>query len=278
MSANLPTQMLFGNNEWFRYVMAETTSFGVYISWNIYEDRFSLNDPPFIFTLLRSTEYTNDINAFSVVQDNLEDTYSYVDHDPLTIGKWSHVYYKIKLDTSLQTVYSPTITIYGGLTPRQRRIARAIIRKIHLSPRHLPLFTCTVLTRKRTGTPCTCLDPVTKEVLNPDCLTCYGTGYVGGYHIEGVPKTIIALSSALNNLEMFDATLRMGTTTVSRIQAKFAGLPILRTQDAIVHTKTNRRFYVVASGVSAEIEGFPLVQDVELQLADFKDVLYKFPV
>lgn len=125
--------------------------------------------------------------------------------------------------------------------------------------------------------PCTCIDPDTKEVLNPDCQTCYGTGFVGGYYREGIPKTLV-VTSPLNSAPAFDTSLRLGTLTPSVLGARFAGLPPVQFGDVFVHPDTNQRFYVVESRISASVDSFPVVRDLKLQLADYKDVIYQFPL
>lgn len=39
-----------------------------------------------------------------------------------------------------------------------------------------------VFPRRVFGTRCFCVDPVTRQVIRQVCVTCYGTGIVGGYH------------------------------------------------------------------------------------------------
>ena len=273
----LARELTYGKNDWFRYVLAETTPNGVYLCWDIFETIFNVNDPPFVFSVLRATEFTNDVTAFTQISPTLENIYSYTDTEIPSIGKWPNRFYMIKLATSLKIVYSPPITTFGGLTEKQRNIVKAALRRAHLSPRHLPHFESYLLKRRYTGTTCTCIDPVTKEVLQPDCTSCYGTGIVGGYYKEGSPKTLI-FNSPLNSLEVFDNSVTIGTMNPVKMAAKFAGLPPVRRGDVFVHPVTNRRFYVTGSRVSSEIHGFPVIQDLELQLADVKDIIYRYTI
>ena len=278
MSSEIGTvasEMTYGRNEWFHYALAEITSGGISLYWDLNYNAFTLEDPPFVFSVLRATELTSDTSAYTAIAENLEDTYSYIDSSIPSIGKWPHYYYMIKLETDLRTVYSPPVMLYGGLSDRQRVLARGIIRRVLLSPRHLQHFACILLKRKYSGTVCSCRDSITEEVLKPDCTECYGTGFVGGYYQEGSEKTLI-VNSPLNSIETFDKSVKIGSVTPAKMAARFSGLPPVRYNDVFVHPVTNRRFYVVSSKVAAEIHGFPLIQELELQLADYKDVIYKF--
>jgi len=271
----LSSQLVLGKSTWFRYALAQTTASGVYLSWDIFEDIFNINDPPFIFTVLRGTEFTEDPAAFTEVSPPLENIYTYTDTTGISIGKWVNYFYMIKLATSLKVVYSSPTAPFGGVSDKQRNIVKAAIRRAHVSARHMPTMPCILLKRRYTGTVCSCRDPITKEVLNPDCATCYGTGIVGGYYQEGSEKTILT-TTPLNSLPAFDTSVKTGSMTQSKMVAKFAGLPPIRRGDVFVNTPTNRRFYVTGSQVSAEVQGFPVIQDMELQLADYKDIIYSF--
>jgi len=270
------SEIAHGRNTWFRYALADLTQAkAVSLYWDLNPNTFTPNDPPFVFSVLRATEFTSDITAYTEIITDLIDTYSYTDTSVPSIGKWPHYYYIIKLDTNLRTVYSPPITLYGGLTVKQRAYARGIIRRALLSPRHVPHFSCILLKRKHSGTPCSCIDSITKEILKPDCTACYGTGFAGGYYQEGSEKPLI-VNSPLNSIETVDISTKVGSMTPAKMAVRFSGLPPVRHNDVFVHVDTNRRFYVVSSKVAAEIHGFPLIQELELQLADYKDVIYKF--
>ncbi len=134
-----------------------------------------------------------------------------------------------------------------------------------------------LLKRKHAGVDCTCKDPITKEILNSDCPLCLGTGFTLGYYKDPAPATLI-FTEPISSVPIHDIKGKLGTLTQTTARAKMSGLPPVNPYDVWVQHETNRRFYITAVKVSAEISGLPLQYDVLIKLANHTDVIYSYNV
>ena len=100
-----------------------------------------------------------------------------------------------------------------------------------------------MLKRRISGVPCpVCLDHQTREVRDPACPVCWGTGWECGYFFP--------MSCVWADMD-----------------------------PKTYHTKkTDDRFYVHSVQNVLEVKGVPLVADVELRLAPASDPIYDLPI
>ncbi len=127
-----------------------------------------------------------------------------------------------------------------------------------------------VFLRKNVGLPCPCTpDDYHKQPLN-DCLTCFGTGIVGGY--EGPYEMIIAPDDAERKISQSV----MGRTVAHTYEVFTGPVPILSQRDFIL--KLNGDRYSVGGVRFPNGRGMVLQQHFTIGHIDEKDIRYKVPV
>ncbi len=128
--------------------------------------------------------------------------------------------------------------------------------------------------KKVSGLPCPCyLDPVTREYgqqPSARCVTCFGTGYVGGY--DGPTDIIIAPDEADRRVTQ--------TPNGRRLEHQYevwtTENPSITQRDFIVKQTGER--YSVGPVRRPSVRGLPLQQHFNIQYLDEQDIRYRVPV
>jgi hypothetical protein len=178
------------------------------------------------------------LNGTGIAHD---DIYEFMDRTAMLVDQTKVYKYQVKgieFDMSgnpVQEFVSETVSWGGDLD----------IVGLYVVDEHLFLYEhvsgtpAMVFRRRRDGTRCTnCWDKVLKRVTDSQCITCYGTGYIGGYyppfdawmHFYPNPKTAgVAQTGMMQN-------------SVSDIE--FTNYPEIRVGDIIVELKPNNLWRV----------------------------------
>lgn len=185
-------------------------------------------------------------------------------------------HYRVRLTCAAGVLDSdPTLPV-TRLSPRHWQIAREVARKEELRNALLAGVPGHLLKARRQGVRCACVNPTTRERGNSSCATCYGTGFVGGYH-PPLPGQFAALPPYEAKL-MLDHEGGTGTVQPTTLLGRtLASLPV-RYEDAWVADDSDDRYYVHKVQTLVNYRGVPVVLGAELRLAPRSDVLYKFPV
>lgn len=198
------------------------------------------------------------------------------DPDQRAFGKTNFTHYRIKLTTPLSAYYSLPVGAQGILDRRAWRLAREIVRQRLVAYRYGPgAQRGYLLKRRRTGEPChVCLDHQTREVRNPDCPSCYGTGFECGYYFP-LSCTWAEMTPTGHHTHL-DPT--RGTVDDVVVQAEMLMTELLSEEDIFVSAKTDVRYYVHDVKPTAEMRGVPLIADVVLKPVAFSSIVYAITI
>lgn len=260
-------QYTWGADEYFMYIVATWTYNTVTLYWQLKPGK-DLSGAT--FTIYRSNLNDDQYTTLATVSD----TWYYEDRNPPISGTVLSIHYKIKITKGDFNHESGPVYVFGNLNTRQKLLAKAILRRLLFCPRHWHTFEGVLLKRRYNGVRCACVDSITKEILNSDCTTCFGTGIQGGYW-QPPSKVAMITRTPLSLTPTLDTNLNMGTVAPQPIRFQTpANIPINK-HDVWVHLISNRRFYINEVQVAAEVEGLPLLYVVEARPADLKDVIYR---
>ncbi len=244
---------------------------GTRVSWEL--NRHFIDPLPYEFQLQFSHTGLENADDWIDIGASVMDTYFALDLDKHLFGKTLDAYYRVKLSTSLDTYYSTPQSVSGLLSKRDWLIAREIVRKEVLRHSRLSSPKGFLLKVRRYGPPCPdCLDYLTDEVNNSQCLTCFSTGFLYGY-FEPLPAYYVDISLAESREHRAP---QVGMESKDVRHARFIGDPLVYSYDVWINEFSDERFYLHTVKEVANIRGVTLVYDAELRLAPFTDVIYKF--
>lgn len=254
-----------------------TITGGSRIEWRLHP-RF--NDPgPYSYRLEVGRTGLPEADDWEIVGSPAEDAYYLIDDEGQRVyGKTNWTHYRVVVSTPQGTYPSPPIRADGDLSSRDRRTWRTILKTWQ---RLLELRIGQegyLLKRRLFGELCPNedVDFQTREILDPHCDVCYGTGFVGGYY-EPYPCFYAALDTRAshNNRE----TRSRGTVDDAlRVKATMLGVPQVFEGDVWVDKATDRRWYIHQIQNKIEVRGVAAVIDCELRLAPYTDVIYQFAI
>lgn len=160
---------------------------------------------------------------------------------------------------------TPLDTSWGG---RDWRIARSIVKGAWQALRKRTGTAGWLVKRRYWGTPCPdCVDPITMQVDNPNCGTCYGTAFAEGYH-DPVPYWVqVEQANRVSSLRPDDGHVRD-----SRMALTGLAYPCPEPGDLWIMAGSDRRFrigdQVQASAIHRGVNLILQMQGVELPISD----------
>jgi hypothetical protein len=254
---------------------------GTTVSWEI---GCNFNEPlPYYFQLQAGhqglSNYRRDGSGrpddWQNVGGQLVNAFSAQDNEHRLFGKTADLHYRVQLTTGAGNVYySDPVSVLNGLDKRDWLIVREMIRKERLRFMKQAGQAGYLLKALRYGPPCpSCTDPVTGEITNGHCSTCYGTGFAGGYF---PPFDTYAVLEPVQTREALNPQTNMSAPVA--IPARMLAEPQVYSLDVFVAKSADRRYYVHPVSVAAQVRGVPVVLQVELRLAPYSDVIYTYPV
>ncbi len=190
-------------------------------------------------------------------------------------GKTNMLAYRIRLSTPSGLYYSEPAQPMGKFDKFDWVMAREIIRKEFLRFRLNAGIRGFFLKAKRFGEVCDCVDPLTGEVTDSNCTTCYGTGLVTGF-FEPIDSFFVDVTPS-EAREHRDLKMK-GTEKTEITSGRMIAVPGIIQGDAFVADGSDDRFYVHTVKELANWRNVSLVVSVELRLAPFTDVIYKIEV
>lgn len=231
---------------------------------------------PYSFQLQVGTTFNNDADDWADVGAPVVDQYFAIDGEQRVYGTVNWAFYRVVLTTSVGVYRSQPVNMLGTLAWRDWRIAGEIIRKERLDQR-LSAQEGYLLKRRISGEKCPdCLDFQTGEVRDPDCATCYGTGYRCGYYY---PMACVwaKLSPKTRRLELDSGQLR-GTVNDVVIKARMLMCELLEEDDVWVNKVTDDRYFLHRVQHVSEWRGMPLIGEVEIRPIPFTHILYTLAI
>jgi hypothetical protein len=224
---------------------------------------------------LQTSESGIDTGVWENVGGPITNSVYAVDAARRLYGKQLYTTYRIKLTTDQGVYYSNPISAGGTLAKRDFLLAREITRKELLRLNKFTAIAGYLLIRKRSGEVCSCIDALTGEITNSQHLTCFGTGFVGGYYAP-VECTFFDTSPD-SRKELRDMAGR-GMVDDTMKMCRFVGYPAVRTYDIFVEKDSDERYSVASIKGAAEIRGVPIVVQPVIKLVPYSDVIYKYDI
>jgi len=256
-----------------RVVVSHLIKGGTKVMWELL-DTF-LDPAPLLFQLQVGTTDNPDADDWENVGLPVEDQYVAVDPDQRVWGKTNWTFYRIKLVTAISTYYSTPVGGMGVLNRRDWRLAREILRQRKLIYKWGEAQRGYLLKRRVTGTKCTtCTDYQTEESLNPDCPSCYGTGFECGYFY---PMSCVW---AKTNPKGYHVNLdgQRGTVNDIVVQSEMLMTELVMEQDVWVNAVTDDRYFVHEVQHIAEVRGVPLIGMVSLRPIPYSSIIYTIEI
>jgi hypothetical protein len=216
-----------------------------------------------------ATDWTN-------VGGTVTDQYYALDSTKRAYGKFQWTHYRIVMTTSTGTYYSNPTPALGNLSVTDWNRAREILRMERLRLVQEAGQEGYLLKRRIYGTACTCIDPMTKDCLNPQHADCYGTGIVDGYWAEyGCFYVEQSTRSHRNHIDM---SARGTVDDLPVVSGRMISMPQVFSRDVWVDRDTDMRWMIHRIDNAVEIKGVPLVVKAEMRLLPFTHPVYNFVI
>lgn len=231
---------------------------GVFVQWDVTEPP----QTPITFSVERAESPEG---PFTALIANLTDMRWYDAHRTQPCGETGlnflslqrNIYYRVTAQAAGAADATALNVVGDGLPPRQRLLRRKMQRDAALGFRFNGVEV-DVLKRKHSGARCTtCVDKITKTVMNSKCLVCFGTGITGGYH------TPVRLHGRKGTTSVQTSVAGQGTVEVNQIDFTLLDYPAMAVDDVIAEMHSNRR-YVVKHVTRTELRGVCVHQKLVL--------------
>ena len=262
-------------NPFDRVVISYLIRGGTRVMWDLV---YEFVDPmPYTFQLQASQTASLSADDWVNIGTEVHNVFFAFDGDQYNYGRTNWTHYRVKLETSLGIYFSEPTGALGTLDRRSWRIAKEILRqelvrmKQHAGQKGL------LLKRRVTGEDCpTCLDYQTKEVKDPQCPDCWGTGKKCGYFfpIDCVWADIDPKAYRIHR----DGGQGRGTINDVIVKARMANTWMLSEDDIWVNMVTDDRYYIHRVQNVAERRGVALAASVEMRPAPVTDVAYDIEI
>ena len=197
-----------------------------------------------------------------------------IDTEQRRWSKLPHSVYRIRLEASNGVFYSDVNPVTGELNRHDWLIAKEIIRREYLRLQRYVGTEGLYLGRMQWGPLCTeCTDYNTEMVSNPNCTTCYGTGFIGGYY----PASTLWVGEDRTNVRS-QRQDGVGVVNDQSQTARVVAFPFLTAQDVWVNPTTGERWIIQTKQEVAAMRGKPLIWDIELRLEQPGSIIYSIPL
>lgn len=183
----------------------QPTPNSINVSWEY--EASSENFALYVIDILRAEIPSDDISTYGVLNTtplNAFTTHEYIDLEISTLtNKFSDYFYRIRVTNTLDpldVLVSPAMNV----TVKKDRVSAEIIRRKTVALTRFAGTDVLLLKRRTHGQTCSnCYDPILGRTTIANCLTCYGTGYEGGFYTPFPMKVQINEGSSRNQLSVF---------------------------------------------------------------------------
>ena len=228
---------------------------------------------PWVFSIEKAdVPYMPDIEWVRVSTD-MTNVFAFVDSQVAVYTKEYADQYRVKLVSGGKTYYSRPHTIFSDIPRDSWLIIREIQRKEVLDMRAKAGTPCQLWQRMQSGVKCThCADPMTGQVLDPDCAWCMGTGKLGGYH---GPYPAWGKFGSFVRQRTYGET-EVGVMTDVRLSTvRFIGNPHIFQKDVIRDTTSDRMYVVNKVEPILELRRMTVIQNLFIDERAAQDILHK---
>ncbi len=197
-----------------------------------------------------------------------QDQYYFRDANPALLHKWRKLYYILRVTdqrTSEVKDWGPTAQL-----PEPDLIALEIMRQEDVLFREFVGRKCWLFPIKTFGPKCICYDRVKGKKTRSNCVTCYDTGYLGGF-LSPIECFVQIDPSANANQKT-----PLGEQQTNNTAARLISFPPIKPDDILVEAE-NRRWKVVTVSMTARLRAV-VHQELTLHEIPRGDVEYKLPI
>jgi len=197
-----------------------------------------------------------------------QDQYYFRDVSPAILHKWRELYYLLRVTdqrTGEVKDFGPT-----GQIAEPDLIALEIMRQEDVLFREYAGRKCWYFPIKTFGPKCICYDRVKGKRTKSNCVTCYDTGYLGGY-LSPIECYVQIDPSSNNNQET-----PLGKQQANNTTARLISFPPMM-PDSILVEAENRRWKIVTVAMTARLRAV-VHQELTIHEVPRGDVEYKLPV
>ena len=237
-------------------IYAPTAHSGVFVQWDV-SDVPASGDLRFKLERAESPQ-----GPFELVVNGLSDYHYFDGHVESQssateaqghLSLQRHLYYRVTATAGAS--YVTAVEAVGDRLPtRQRLLRKKIQRDIAITFRVGSGVPFAVLKRRHWGTRCVaCFDKLTKSITNAKCLSCFGTGYLNGYHAP------VRVSARKGTTNVQTQIAPQGRVETNQIELTILDYPLLAPDDLIVEVNTDRR-YIIRHVTRTELRGVPVHQ------------------
>jgi len=210
-------------------------------------------------------------DKFKAVSPELINIYRYSEEKRRMVSKDNVLHFRLKMQTPSNTYYSDVIDPHWQLNKKDFLIARKIMYDEYLGQRNHVGVLVDLWVRVFFGPVCSCVDPITKDVVTFNCPLCFGTGRQPGYH--GPYTTWCTFSPVKKQKGLTDDNT--GPTSNYITSGRLTAVPELKKEDIIVDKASGRYYYIDSVNNVAELRRVPLAQTVELKQVPTSSPIYK---
>lgn len=217
------------------------------------------------FFVLRSESYGG---PWEVAGGPFKDLYYFRDALPLQLHKWRTLYYKLKVvdtETHEEQEFGPT-----AQQGEPDLIAYEIMRQEDILFREFIGRRCWLFPVKTFGPKCVCYDPVHSRRTRSNCLTCFDTGYLGGFHAP--IECFVQFDPSANTPTLAPIMEQQSSNTMVRL----ISFPPVRPKDILIETE-NRRWRVVTVQSTQRLRAV-VHQEITVHEIPRGDIEFKLPV
>jgi hypothetical protein len=205
---------------------------------------------------------------YDILTGPFQDMYSFRDASPALLQKWRNLFYKLRVVDRRNNEtrdFGPT-----GQIPEPDLIALEIMRQEDVLFREFVGRRCWVFPVRTFGAKCICYDRVKGKRTRSNCVTCYDTGYLGGY-MRPV-ECFIQVDPNPNN----NQNTALGKQQTNNTSARLISYPPINPNDIIVESE-NKRWKVVTVATTQRLRA-DVRQELTLHEIPRGDVEYKLPI
>lgn len=212
------------------------------------------------------------VGPWTPISPALVNVYRWSETKPRVVNKDAVLYFRVRMITPKAIYVSDVIQPYGDLDKRAYLLVKDVMRREMLHARTLAGVQGQLWLVSTFGPRCNvCRDPITNNIRDNDCKSCFGTGRLPPYN--GPYETWWTISPTTRTTTMAgDGT---GTRQPRDFEIRMIGTPPLKKNDLVVDLRSDKRYYVDVVRVVAEVQRIPVVQSLGVREAPVSDVAYK---
>lgn len=253
----------------------------VYLQWDVSNPEISGS---YTFVVSRSASSEG---PWDTLIDGAQNIYNYIDDlrnqtiNP-TDGKihlfslQRQIYYRVQVIPPNGCAYgaiSDPHPLMPELAPLQAGLRRRLQHDERIIFARLNGVRIIVLKRRFWGVRCPdCYDPITRGLTREQCLTCYSTGFTGGYW-----DPVVTFGRVNTPINVNVQTTERGVQENAPHVVTLLDIPLIQDKDLIIEAESNTR-HIVRHAIRTELRRQSVHQQAQTTLLEHNAVEYHIPV